>query len=59
MRISPTYAAQRYITASTAGGYCVYAGDDPQIEITDIVPETDTWHVTAKVGLNYRFTPFR
>ena len=51
MRISPTYAAQRFITASTSAGYCLYVGDDPQLEITEIEPETDTWHVTAKLGL--------
>jgi hypothetical protein len=51
MRISPTYTAQRFLTASTPGGYCLYVGDDPQLEITEIKPETDTWHVTAKLGL--------
>jgi hypothetical protein len=57
MRISPTYAAQRFLTASTAGGYCLYAGDDPQLEIMEIEPETDTWHVTTNVKLA-RSTPW-
>ena len=57
MRISPTYTAQRFITASTSAGYCLYVGDDPQLEITEIEPETDTWHVTAKLGLG-KTTPW-
>ncbi len=51
MRISPTYTAQRFITASTASGYCLYVGDDPELTISEITPETDTWHVTAKLTL--------
>lgn len=34
-RISPTYAAQRYLTASTDTGFCVYLGEGLKAEIQE------------------------
>lgn len=50
-RISPTYKNQRFITASTDVGYCVYLGDDPKLEVTDVSWGGDAWRVSAKVSM--------
>ncbi|MCB9781002.1 MAG: hypothetical protein H6742_20705 [Alphaproteobacteria bacterium] len=50
-RISPTYAAQRYLTASTDSGYCVYAGKGLSTEITAAEFDwgtQDRWRFTVK-----------
>ncbi len=56
-RISPTFKNQRFITASTDVGYCVYLGDDPKIEITDATWGGDAWRVSAKVSMG-KATPW-
>lgn len=46
-RISPTYLNQRFLTASTADGYCVYMGEGLSTEIKSATwdkVEKDRWH---------------
>ena len=50
-RISPTYAAQRFLTASTEQGYCLLLGADPILTIDDVSWGGDHYRVTAKVGM--------
>ena len=50
-RISPTYAAQRYLTASTELGYCVYLGDTPVLTVEDASWGGDRYRVNIKVGM--------
>lgn len=49
-RISPTYMNQRYITASTPTGYCVYMGENPTLTIEDTTWGGDVWRVTGQFG---------
>ena len=35
-RISPSYSAQRFWTASTEEGYCIYLGDDLSMKVTEV-----------------------
>ncbi len=52
-RISPTYQAQRWITASTPSGYCIYLGSDPGIDVdlAGIEWAGDRYKVPAKVTM--------
>ena len=50
-RISPTYGAQRYLTATTEQGYCLLLGADPTLTIDDVSWGGDHYRVTAKVGM--------
>jgi len=50
-RISPTYAAQRWITASTPTGYCVYMGVDPSLTVQALTPEKDGYKATVALGM--------
>ena len=52
-RISPTYDNQRFLTASTPTGYCVYIGDDPQISVdpTQVQWLMDHYAVPAMVSM--------
>lgn len=52
-RISPTYDAQRFLTASTATGYCVYMGDDPAIAIDAEKASwsVDRWRIPVKITM--------
>jgi hypothetical protein len=52
-RISPTYAAQRFLTASTPTGYCVYLGADPAIAIDaeKAAWNVDRWRIPATISM--------
>jgi hypothetical protein len=43
LRISPTYNNQRYITAFTEDGWCIYQGSDPRIDVRTGTWEGDHW----------------
>lgn len=49
-RISPTYEAQRWLSASTDGGFCVYLGTDPKFTVDDVSWGGDRWRVTGSVA---------
>ena len=51
-RISPTFAAQRWLGATTDGGYCVYLGTDPQLTIDDVSWGGDRWRVHGTVSMS-------
>jgi hypothetical protein len=50
-RISPTFAAQRWLSASTDQGYCVYMGIDPKLTIDDASWGGDRWRVSGTVSV--------
>ncbi len=50
-RISPTYDAQRFLTASSARGYCVYLGDSPTLTVDETSWGGDRYRVDATVGI--------
>jgi hypothetical protein len=50
-RISPTYQAQRYLTAATEKGLCVYLGDNPTVGVENALWYEDHWHVTISIGM--------
>lgn len=50
-RITPTYKNQRYVTASTEQGYCIYLGDSPQLAIDDVSWGGDAFRVSATVTM--------
>jgi len=50
-RISPTYQAQRWLTASTPKGYCVYIGNDPVIDVGTPVDAGDRFKVDVKLSM--------
>lgn len=50
-RISPTYMNQRWITASTPTGYCVYLGTDPTTEVGGAEWVEDRYLVEASVKI--------
>jgi hypothetical protein len=47
-RISPTYAAQIWITARTNKGYCVVLGEDPAVELGEPSWSGEGWRIQAK-----------
>lgn len=51
-RISPTYDAQRYLTASSARGYCVYLGDSPTLTVDETSWGGDRYRVDATLSIN-------
>lgn len=51
-RISPTYEAQRYLTASSERGFCVYLGDSPTVSVEGTSWGGDKYRVDIKVGIN-------
>jgi hypothetical protein len=50
-RITPTYASQRWFTASTDRGYCIYVGDDPFGTVGEVRWIEDHWEVDIELGL--------
>ena len=46
-RISPTYTNQRFITASTEKGWCIYLGDDPSLSFDEARWITDRWQMVV------------
>ena len=44
-RISPTYMNQRYITDSTATGWCVLVGENVKVTVSDPAINQDSWMV--------------
>ncbi len=50
-RISPTYSAQRFITASTPKGWCVLLGEDPSLTVEDVSWGGDHYRVSVAVGI--------
>ena len=55
-RVTPTYQNQRWITASTANGFCVYLGDDPKLtigagEVDGPKWVGDRWRVPIKLSM--------
>lgn len=50
-RISPTYQNQRYITAATDTGWCVYLGSDPTLSIDEANWARDHWILTVSYGM--------
>lgn len=50
-RISPTYQSQRFITASTQKGYCVYLGEDPKITVAQGEWKKDAYFVPVTFSM--------
>lgn len=50
-RITPTYKNQRFITASTERGFCIYLGDSPQLTVDDVSWGGDAFRVSATVTM--------
>ncbi len=50
-RISPTYQAQRFVTASTEKGWCVFLGETPTLTITNARRDHGTWRLSAVYGM--------
>jgi hypothetical protein len=50
-RISPTYAAQRFITAPTDKGWCVLLGENPTLTITNARRDQGVWKLSAVYGM--------
>jgi len=50
-RISPTYQNQRFITDSTATGWCVYIGDDVQVAVSEPAINQDSWMVPLQFSM--------
>lgn len=48
-RITPTYQNQRYFTASTERGYCIYLGDSPVLQIDAVSPTGDRYSVAGTI----------
>ncbi len=51
-RISATYEHQKWLTASTEQGYCVYMGDDPTLEVGEVAWNLDRYRVNVTYGLS-------
>lgn len=54
-RISPTYKNQRYLTASTDQGYCVYLGEGLKVELKELAwdrAEDKGWNATLRYTLD-------
>lgn len=50
-RITPTYKNQRYVTASTERGFCLYLGDSPQLTVDDVSWGGDAFRVSTTVTM--------
>lgn len=50
-RISPTYAAQRWITGTSERGVCVVLGTDPKAEVTNVAYGGEHWVVDLDVSV--------
>lgn len=50
-RISPTYASQRFLTAATEDGVCVYLGDTPTLTVDEVSWGGDRYRVHITVGM--------
>lgn len=50
-RISPTYENQRYLTAATEKGFCVYLGEDPTLTIDDALWLEGKWRLRVTYGM--------
>ena len=50
-RITPTYQNQRWFTASTEKGFCIYLGDSPQLTVDDVSWGGDAFRVSTTVGM--------
>jgi len=50
-RISPTYEAQRYLTAATETGFCVYLGDTPTLTVDEVSWGGDRYRVHVTYGM--------
>lgn len=50
-RITPTYQNQRWFTASTEKGFCIYLGDSPQLTVEDVSWGGDAFRVSTKVSM--------
>ena len=50
-RISPTYTMQRFLTASTEKGFCLYLGEDPSMEIKEASWGGDRYRVWVHFGM--------
>jgi len=50
-RISPTYKAQRFITAPTQDGWCVLLGENPTLTITNARRDEGVWRLSAVYGM--------
>jgi hypothetical protein len=50
-RITPTYKNQRWFTASTEQGFCIYLGDSPQLTVDDVSWGGDAFRVSTTVTM--------
>lgn len=50
-RITPTYAAQRWLVADTDKGFCVLLGVDPKIELGEVSYGGDVWRVKTQISM--------
>lgn len=50
-RVSPLYGAQRFWTATTDKGWCIYLGDDLSMEITEVNRAADAYVVDYTLNM--------